>query len=366
MFGKLNKFFKDINIYLHALIISSWYQKTVTFFYWLLYPLELTYKALVILRVALYKSKVFKIHKFKVPIIVVGNLTVGGTGKTPMVSYLVNYFNQSGRRPAVIATGYKAKQNFKIAMVTKDCDPAIFGDEAVMLAKKLECPIVVGKNKVQNVEFLLSCYNPDVVICDDGLQHYALGRDLEILLIDEDRYFGNLHHLPLGPLREDFNRVNTVDFVFINKTISKDKVTAEVKVNPLLINFTQKIPLQQIQHKLYYFYLNSSKILNLINSDLEAQPADFNTVHAVAGIGNNQKFFDLLNSLGINTINHTFPDHYNYTPKDLWFLDDLPIIMTEKDAIKCKKFAKDNYWYLVIEPVLELDQEFKQHLNKLF
>lgn len=366
MFNKLYKFFTAINIYLHTLVISYWYRKTFKFFYWLFYPLELTYKALIILRAALYKSNILKVHKFKVPIIVVGNLTVGGTGKTPIVGYLVNYFKQSGRRPAIVMRGYKARLKFKVAMVTKDSDPEIFGDEAVMLAKKLTCPIVIGNNKVNNVKFLLANYNPDIIICDDGLQHYALGRDLEILLVDGDRYFGNLHHLPLGPLRENLNRLYTVDCILVNKNIATMPAAGDSGINPASIKFAEKVPIKIIQHKLYYFMLKPSKILNISNPHIYADPEYFNTVHAVAAIGNNQRFFDLLNFLGINTINHDFPDHYRYTAKDLVFPEDLPIIMTEKDAVKCAKFASNNYWYLPIDPVLELDQQFKQFLQKLF
>ena len=317
------------------------------------------YRSIVDLRKLLYKYQILKTHKFEVPIIIVGNLTIGGTGKTPMVYYLANYFKTCGLKPAVVMRGYRSKKRSTSHIVSKDSDPKIFGDEPVMLANNLECPVVIGKDRVQTIKLLLNKYSVDIIICDDGLQHYKLKRDLEILMIDGERYLGNLHCLPLGPLRESLSKINKVDIIMVTK-IPNDHDTRSIEHQAEI----KKTHLIDLRSKLFYLKLDPQQIYNLKNKKEIQDPNFFNLVHAVAGIGNNQRFFNLLNYLGIHTINHAFPDHHQYKLVDLYFNDDLPIIMTEKDAIKCKDFARSNFWYLKIKPEVEAEEEFHQHLGR--
>lgn len=283
----------------------------------------------------------------------VGNITIGGTGKTPTVYYLANYLHDNGSNPVILMRGYKSKKSIN-CVVPKNSDPKIFGDEPVMLANNLACPIVIGTNKAKAVQFIEKEFNPKVIICDDGLQHCALGRDLEILMIDSERYFGNLHFLPLGPLREGLEQLDRVDFIII-----KDNLNQQSEL-PL-----ELMKVKNISSKLYHLALKPENIYNLSNNKPIIDYSYFNLVHAVSGIGNNQRFFATLNDLGINTINHAFPDHHDYKLKDLLFNDDLPIIMTEKDAIKCKAFNLDNCWYLKVIPEIYPETKFKQHLENL-
>ena len=167
--------------------------KKIKFFFYLFYPIEILYLIIIYLRKILYKYKILKTYKFNLPIIVVGNLTVGGTGKTPMVEYLANYLQSQGLTVAIVMRGYRSKYTHNNVVVNKHSSPEIYGDEPVMLANKLNCPIIIGKNRVKSIKYLLANYKLDLIISDDGLQHYALGRDLEIVMIDADRYFGNGH-----------------------------------------------------------------------------------------------------------------------------------------------------------------------------
>ncbi|MGD0465689.1 MAG: tetraacyldisaccharide 4'-kinase [Gammaproteobacteria bacterium] len=320
---------------------TIWYNKRVSIGYYLFFCLfELIYKYIIFFRKKLYEYKIFKTHKFKLPIIIVGNITVGGTGKTPLVIYIANYLQNQGFKPAIISRGYRSKST-SISLVSTGSDPIMFGDEPVLLAKATNCPVVIGKNRVSTIEFLLKKFNNiNVIICDDGLQHYKLARDLEIAVIDSLNQFGNGHLLPLGPLREPIYRLNTVDLVIINGN------------QPLSYQYQNQ----------YTINLLPDQIYNLLDPDNIKIPADFTEVHAVSGIGNNKKFFDLLKNQGIKIITHEFPDHYNYQEKDLNFNDNLPVIMTEKDAVKCLKFAKSNFWCQTIIVNINLLEELNSYL----
>lgn len=325
-------------------LINFWYSKQLKFFGWIFYPLELIYVLIIFLRKKLYEYKIFKTYKFKIPIIIIGNLTVGGTGKTPVVMHIANYLKKQGFNPAVIMRGYKSKNINYPCIVGKNSDADLYGDEPTLVANKVDCPVIIGKNRVIAVEFLLKKFdNINVVISDDGLQHYSLARDLEIIMIDHERMFGNGHCLPLGPLREKITRLNTVNLILFNTTNNQ---------------FFQN----KDRNNRYILTLVPEKIYNLINPNILKNFEDFVCVHAVSGIGNNQKFFNLLANVGINTINHEFPDHYKYQEKDLNFNDDLPVIMTEKDAVKCKKFAKENFWCQSVQVKFNLEQQLNNYL----
>lgn len=331
--------------FIKNLLINYWYSEKLNFFCWIFYPIELIYICIVLLRKKLYKYKFFRTYKFNIPIIIIGNLTVGGTGKTPVVMYVANYLKNQGFKPAIVMRGYKSKNINYCQIVAKNSDPDVYGDEPVLIANKMDCPVIIGKNRVASVAFLLKNFDVNIIICDDGLQHYSLSRDLEILMIDGERLFGNAHCLPLGPLREKITRLNTVDLILFNTTNNQ-------QFNCLANNSNNQYMLNLVPEKIY----------NLINPNIIKNPKDFSCVHAISGIGNNQRFFNLLASFGIKTINHPFPDHYKYQEKDLNFNDDLPVVMTEKDAVKCVKFAKENYWCQSVNVEFNLEQQFNNYL----
>lgn len=257
---------------------------------WLLWPFTIPFRAVSNVRKFAY---MLFAYRAKVPIVIVGNISVGGTGKTPTVIYLAQLLQKQGYRPAIVTRGYKGKYRHPM-VVAADADPVQVGDEALLMAQQCSCPVVVARQRVAGVKMLQD--QVDVIICDDGLQHYKLGRDIEIALIDGNKKFGNGFMLPMGPLREPAGRLCSVDFILENGID------------------LQLVPEQQLR-------------------------GDNVTIHAVAGIGSPERFFTMLRSAGFNIIEHAFPDHYAFTAKDLQFADPYPIYMTEKDAVKCKKFA---------------------------
>lgn len=334
-----------------------WYQDRVVL--WPLVPLSIIYASIVKLRRkwyrlrAFFKKSFFETHSNPViPVIVVGNITVGGTGKTPLVIHIAEYLIEQGWQPGIISRGYKGKHR-KPTEVNAKSDPSIVGDEALLFAKHVECPIVVGKNRSKALKKLLKM-NPkhaiDVVISDDGLQHYALDRHIEIAVVDAQRRLGNGYCLPVGPLREPESRLSTVDLVIYNtgafygvpeKAIPKDAYTA------------------------YTMGYVPDKLYNAFQPNRQASLATFHakTVHAIAGIGNPEQFFQLLTDYGLIVIKHAFPDHHRFTHRDVYFRNEFPVIMTEKDAVKCKKFVDLRHWILPIKA--EVDSQFDAKLLAL-
>jgi tetraacyldisaccharide 4'-kinase len=335
---------------------------------WPLVPLSIIYTWIVKLRRKEYqlwaflKKMVFRAAKkpVVVPVIVVGNITVGGTGKTPLVIHIVEYLIEQGWQPGVISRGYKGKHN-KPTVVNAKSDPRIVGDEAVLLAKRLQCPIVVGKNRCAalrkllkiNTKDLLNAVDEisaiDVVISDDGLQHYALDRHIEIAVVDAQRRFGNGYCLPVGPLREPESRLSTVDLIIENTGAFYDA--------------SQKpVPKNETTHTMGYVL---DRLYNAFQPQRQEPLTAFNgrKVHAIAGIGNPERFFQLLTAYGLIVIKHAFPDHHHFTHKDVYFRDDFPVVMTEKDAVKCTKFFDLRHWVLPIKA--EVDRLFDTKLLTL-
>lgn len=268
------------------------------------------------------KHKCRQQRAFSVPVIVVGNLTVGGTGKSPAVMALADFFLSLGGCPGIISRGYGGKRSNHETplLIDKESDPFLVGDEAVMLVRALPVPVVVCSNRNKAAAYLLKQFPQcSLVISDDGLQHYSLWRDVSVCLVDPVRRFGNEHCLPAGPLREPLSALKEMDFV----------VSMSGDGSP--------------------FVLKSSDWVN-VGNEAEVQPRDaFSgcTVHAVAGIANPQRFFDTLKQLNMTVIEHVFPDHHQFKLSDFAFCDDFPIVMTEKDAVKCKTFLSgQSLWYL--------------------
>ncbi len=291
-------------------------------------PLSWLFCFLVVTRRLLYRLRLLPSRRLPVPVIVVGNLTVGGTGKTPLVIALAAILREHGYRPGIVSRGYGGRARTWPQQVRPDSDPVMVGDEPILIARHTGCPMAVGPERVAAGEALLQHHDCDIILCDDGLQHYALRRDIEILVIDGVRRFGNGFCLPAGPLREPAGRQQTVDFVVSNGASARpDEIAMTYRGDTLvaLAEPTRKETLADWQGR---------------------------TVHAVAGVGNPARFFERLEKAGLEVIRHPFPDHHAFRPADLDFGDDLPVIMTEKDAVKCARFATDNHWQLPIEAQL--------------
>ena len=320
-----------------SFVVDSWYKKSLWLY--LLTPFSLLFKYLTKRRRRKYIQGKLESFKSDIPIIIVGNLTIGGTGKTPLVAYIAQELSKLGYKPGLVSRGYGGK--FKETLeVTRDTPVKQTGDEAQILSK-LNLPFYIDKNRVRAVKTLANNHDCDVIISDDGLQHYNMNRDIEIVVIDGKRRFGNNLTFPAGPLRESKSRLNSVDFVVNNSGPTKD--------NEYLMNISPS----------KFIHLKTGKSYLIKDWPMHKQ------VHAVAGLGNPGRFFDLLARLGFEITRNSFPDHHNFDEEDLTFLDHLPIIMTEKDASKCRSFNNNKIWYLTIEAdvsdkfIAELDLKLK-------
>lgn len=303
----------------------------------LLTPASWLYCALAGVRRWSYDAGLLPVSKLDVPVLVVGNVTVGGTGKTPFVIWLVERLRSAGWRPAVVSRGYGGRAPAWPQWVHADSDPAMVGDEPVLLARRCCCPISVGPARVRAARALVEQGACDVIVSDDGLQHFALGRDLEIALVDGSRRFGNGRCLPAGPLREPVQRLQEVDFVVANGQAARLEY-------PMQLEGDNAEPVAG----------GGARPLR----DFSGGP-----VHAVAGIGDPRRFFSHLRRFGLQLIEHPLPDHHRFRPEDLDFGDGLPVLMTEKDAVKCSAFAKSNHWQVPVTAIL--DQNLETRLLQL-
>ncbi len=287
------------------------------------------YAGIVALRIALYRSGVLRSHRLPVPVIVVGNLTVGGTGKTPLVIALVEALRARGRKPGVVSRGYGGSN--QVAHVLNDeSTPAQCGDEPVLIHRLASVSVAVGRNRVAAAQLLLAGGNCDVIVADDGLQHYALARDVEICVIDGARRFGNGRLLPAGPLREPLSRLQSIAFRVCNGGVA----------------LADEVPMSLIGNAVVPIGGGGSHTL-----------ADFagRRVHAVAGIGNPTRFFTMLRGAGLVVDERPFPDHHVFVAADFDFGDDAPVLMTQKDAIKCGSFVRANFWQVPVRTELPAD-----------
>ncbi|ATG90727.1 tetraacyldisaccharide 4'-kinase [Methylomonas koyamae] len=324
---KLIKWFEDA--WYSEMYISAWFM-----------PLSMLYVDAVRLRRFAYRVGIKKKTKLPVPVIIVGNITVGGTGKTPLVVWMAEFLRQQGYKPGVISRGYAgAKDRSGPQLVTAESDPAVVGDEPVLLARRCGCPVAIGRDRPAAAKHLLANHHCDVIISDDGLQHYALERDIEIVVIDGQRRFGNGYCLPVGPLREPPERIKQVDLVVVN--------------SPLEL-LEGEVPMQCVGQQLVNLKTGESRPLTEFKGV---------AVHAVAAIGNPKRFFNQLAGAGLVCETHAFPDHHPLSAADLQFKEQRPLVMTEKDAVKCAAFAADDFWYLPIDA--ELPEAFSQQLLKL-
>lgn len=293
---------------------------------WPLLPLSAVYRGVVTLRRAAYRAGIFSTREFPVPVIVVGNITVGGTGKTPCVVALTVALRQNGWRPGIVSRGYGGSARHYPLRVTPETDPKVAGDEAVLLARESGCPVMIDPIRTRAAETLLQETDCNLILSDDGLQHYALGRTIEIALVDAERLVGNGYSLPAGPLREPASRLKEVDYVIYNGAATS----------------------------VYTLTLVPSHWVNCDNPNDTLPLMHFSgqSVHAVAALGNPERFFHSLKQLGMQCTEHPFPDHHLFEPQELEFKPSYPIVMTSKDAVKCRKFANDSMYYLAVRPQL--------------
>ena len=303
----------------------------------LLWPLSVAFAALAALRRVLFRRGLIAITRLPVPVIVVGNISVGGTGKTPAVIWLARLLGERGYRPGIVCRGYGGDAQVP-QRAAPDSNPRVVGDEAVLLARRCGCPVWVGARRAAAAQALLASH-PDckVIISDDGLQHYGLARDFEIAVIDGERGCGNGMLLPAGPLREPLQRLNSVDALVVNGAALFPRAILPPAVPAFEMRLVSKL-----------FY-------NLLNPALQAGPERFarQQAHAVAAIGNPQRFFNHLRELGISFVGHPFPDHHSFEAADLAFDRDAAVIMTEKDAVKCECLRDEKFWVLPVDAEMD-------------
>jgi tetraacyldisaccharide 4'-kinase len=293
----------------------------------LLYPLSLIFRLLVALRRALFRAGLLASVKLPVPVIVVGNVTVGGTGKTPLTLWLARQLIEAGWHPAIISRGYRSEADETAREVHKDDSANTVGDEPLLMARRALCPVWIGRDRPAAALALLQAHPEcDILISDDGLQHYRLQRDVEIAVIDGVRRFGNGLLLPAGPLREPLSRLREVDALVFNGG------TPDAAEGMLMS-------------------LQGTRFHNLLDPTLTRSAADFDglKVHAIAGIGHPQRFFRHLQQLGLQPDTHAFPDHHRYTGNEITPKDADAVLMTEKDAVKCAAFATAKHWVLQVD-----------------
>ncbi len=288
---------------------------------WLL-PLSLTYGAMAAARRYMYAKHLRKSTQVSLPVVVVGNLSVGGTGKTPLVCWLVARLTDLGFKPGVVTRGYGGSSG-KVRLLQLSDDPNVVGDESILLARRTGAPVAIGRDRPAASQLLVNA-GCDVVVSDDGLQHYALARDCEIVVIDGDRRFGNGWLLPAGPLREPPARLAAADAVVVNG-------------GRALLDGALSMRLE------------AKSAMGLIGGGAKAL-GEFagHSVHAVAGIGNPERFFNMLRAHGIEVTGHPLPDHARLKAADISFADRRPVLMTEKDAVKCGRIAGPQHWYVPV------------------
>ena len=317
---------------------NSWYRKSNWLF--LLWPISLITRFMSSRKRKRYLMGTLKTWKPDVPIIVVGNIVIGGTGKTPLVIWLAKSLLKLGYKPGIVSRGYGGRAKQYPLLVNSTTPVTDSGDEPYIIATNTNCPVVVSPNRVQAAKKLVTDTDCDVIISDDGMQHYQLDRDIEIAVFDGLRGAGNKLCLPAGPLRESLNRVEDVDFI-----VSSSKPLDDLSIKEDYV--MEYRPIKWIR----------------ISDDESFEPENWpltRAVHAVAGIGNPSKFYNLLRSLGLQPIEHSFPDHYQFNKADLTFNDQLPIVMTEKDSVRCKAIDVKNIWYLKVEA--DIPDEFAEKI----
>lgn len=316
-------------------VVAAWYTPRLTPLAALLWPLSVVFRAAVALRRALFRAGVLRSQRLPVPVVVVGNVTVGGAGKTPLTCALAAALAQRGFHPGIVSRGYGGNATAARAVARAD-DPREVGDEPLILAAT-GFPVWIGRDRVAAAGGLLAAHPEcDVLLCDDGLQHYRLARTVEVAVVDAARGLGNGLALPAGPLREPASRLAEVDAVV--RLVARGDTPATGGWGHTTAMTYEPLPWR-----------------NLVDAARAADPAEWRgrEVHAVAGIGHPQRFFELVRMLGIAAIEHALPDHHAFTVADLAYPAAAAILMTQKDAVKCAGIADARCWYLPLSAVLD-------------
>lgn len=300
--------------------------QSITPLTWLLAPFSLLFWLISQIRRSLYRHHILKSYRAAVPVLVVGNISVGGNGKTPVVVWLVEQLQQQGIKVGVISRGYGGKNKQFPQLVTPQSDPALMGDEPVLIAQRTNAPVAISPNRQQSIELLLTHFELDLIVTDDGLQHYALARDMEWVVVDGERRFGNGFVLPAGGLRELPSRLKSVQAVICNGNVahSGEHLMTLEPTEAVNLKTGERQPLSSFSQK---------------------------EVVALAGIGYPPRFFTMLAQFGIPLKNqHSFADHQSYHHEMIAPLADpnTPLLMTEKDAVKCHAFAEPNWWFVPV------------------
>jgi tetraacyldisaccharide 4'-kinase len=298
--------------------------------------LEAFYRSLLALRRGLFRAGFLRVVRLPVPVVVVGNISVGGTGKTPLTAWLVRELSERGWAPGVVLRGYRSAHSAP-RLVGHESTAAECGDEAVLLRQATQRPVAVGVDRAAAAALLVG-QGCDVIVADDGLQHWRLARDIEIVVIDGQRRYGNGRLLPAGPLREPVERVASVDHRVCNGGVAGADEWA--------------------------MRVDGAHAVSLVNPAVRIALASWRDrrVHAVAGIGNPDRFFNMLVAHGLDVIRHPLPDHHRYDGSEIAFGDDLPVLMTEKDAVKCAPYADARCHVVPVEA--QLPPEFPQALHQ--
>ena len=296
---------------------------------WLLWPLGVCYRYIAGVRRLIYRWRIRPVTELPVPVVVVGNLTVGGTGKTPLVIWLAEELRQRGYSVGIVSRGYRGRAGTWPQAVHRDSDPELVGDEAVMLARTTNCSVSVGPDRVKAAQAILDREQVDVLLADDGLQHLALGRIMEIVVVDGERGLGNGLRLPAGPLREGRERLARACAVVVNGgNWLPDEAIGDI--------FRAGTSMQDVR-----------QLTDAARKSLESFRGM--PVHAVAAIGHPQRFFRMLTAAGLKVIEHPLPDHASIDAADLRFNDSAPVLVTEKDAVKCGRISHGNVWCVPIK-----------------
>ncbi len=374
---------------LQIIFINAWLRRSAWLM--LLLPLELVYRFLNYIN-WLVKTRILSRHSLKVPLIVVGSITLGGAGKTPAVISLAKELTAMGFKVGIISRGYKGNNKQPTEISTRS-HPNEIGDEPLLIACATDCPVFIGTDRYLTAKRLLQSYRVDVIVSDDGLQHYRLAADIEVAMLDNVMGLSNRHCLPVGPLREPWHRLKKVDFIVVNlANENKQEVGEKHNLADLPFNdkkdyniYTMKKTTRSLIKLSKNNYINLTQVKEAGNkieknageySDAARENREYQIeewlklvegkqVHAIAGIAQPQNFFNLLDEQGIEFISHRFPNHHKFSADDLNFGNDGDtkankdkiIIMTEKDAVKCSKFTElGNLWALRIS--YELDASF--------
>lgn len=335
---------------------QAWYAKKVSLpiWIWLIAPFTLLFWCITRVRRALFALKVLPQYQSRLPVIVVGNISVGGNGKTPVVLALIHYLKEKGITCAVLSRGYGASQRDFPHLLAANSAASLVGDEPALISQRMDIPVVIDPKRARGARYIEQQTDAQVIICDDGLQHYALARDIELCVMDK-RGLGNGFLLPMGPLRESKARLKNIDWLIYNGN-----------------DVQQQSSLQGLDTAIAVMTLSPSAWINVHNGNklaLEEGAAYFNacsSVAAIAAIGDPKRFFTTLRDLDINVIvSKALPDHHDIAQ------DDIPqaniVLMTEKDAVKCKNLPCENYWYLQVEALLPevFYQDVQQRLRQL-